>query len=252
MPFVSRRSLFVLGTFAFAGAAVLAGAVWSGLYDVGADAPHTRPVHALLETVRDRSIAVRAADLSPPDLADEARIRHGAGNYDAMCADCHGVPGREPGDLQRGLYPAPPALADAAVDPRVAFWTIKHGIKASGMPAWGGHMGDDDIWNLVAFVATLPALDGERYAAAVAASGGHVHDGGRDDHHDPVAETPTAAPPVPTPDDAPAPPAPATTTHVHADGKKHVHAPEPAPPQPAPPQPESEPEPAHDSDDHHH
>jgi mono/diheme cytochrome c family protein len=152
MPYVTRKSLLVAATLGIVGTAITAGAIWSGVYNVAADDPHTRPVTALLATVRDRSIAARAASLTPPDLDDPARIRQGAGNYAAMCAGCHGTPGGETTELQRGLYPAQPDLTREAVEPRAAFWVIKHGIKASGMPAWGKSMEDAYIWNMAAFL----------------------------------------------------------------------------------------------------
>jgi hypothetical protein len=34
-------------------------AVYSGLYNVAADVPHTQPVYWLLETVRERSVVAR-------------------------------------------------------------------------------------------------------------------------------------------------------------------------------------------------
>jgi mono/diheme cytochrome c family protein len=51
-----------------------------------------------------------------------------------------------------GLYPAPPNLTITTVDAAHAFWVIKHGIKASGMPAWGKSMEDAYIWNMAAFL----------------------------------------------------------------------------------------------------
>jgi mono/diheme cytochrome c family protein len=263
MPFVTRRSLFVLALLGFAGAVAVAGAVWSGLYDVGADAAHSRPVFLALQTVRERSIAVRAADLVAPDLDDDVRIRHGAGNYAAMCVACHAAPGGGgDAELMRGLYPAPPDLTREAVDPRVAFWTIKHGIKGSGMPAWGKGMDDASMWNLVAFLQRLPRLDAAGYAALVAASGGHAHGTGEDgaathDHAAPAVSAAVAEPATPK-----------TTTHLHADGKAHVHAADPppraagtprtdtAPPEPAelPPGPEAgaEADDGHRDHDHEH
>ena len=65
-----------------------------GLYDVAADAPHTQPVFWLMTTVRERSIAVRAAGVTVPgDLADPKRLASGAGQYAAMCSSCHLAPG---------------------------------------------------------------------------------------------------------------------------------------------------------------
>ncbi|SEQ37768.1 Cytochrome C oxidase, cbb3-type, subunit III [Azotobacter beijerinckii] len=201
-------------------AAIGAGVVYSGLIEVGADVPHSAPVHAVLETLRERSIAVRAEDIQVPSLGDEALIRAGAGNYDAMCVGCHLAPGLGETELSRGLYPAPPNLSrvGSGGNPAGAFWVIKHGIKSSAMPAWGRSMADQHIWELVAFVERLPSLDAEAYRSLVASSSGHRHGGGESlsqghggSHHE---------------DSAPAAgqgEAPASKTHIHADGKRHVH-----------------------------
>lgn len=182
-------SLVVLAaTGVIAGAAVL----YAGAINIAADEPHHPLTYRLLEFARERSIAVRASELKPPgDLADPERVRRGSGNYDAMCVGCHLSPGVEDSEIRKGLYPTPPRLADkpaAALDPQFAqarqFWIIKHGIKASGMPAWSkGGMEDEAIWDLVALVQKLPGLTAADYRALVATSEGHSH-GGLDGHHD--------------------------------------------------------------------
>ncbi|HEY1141414.1 MAG TPA: cytochrome c, partial [Lysobacter sp.] len=121
--------------------------------------------------------------LKVPDLQDPARIAHGAGNYDAMSTGCHLKPGAEPTELSKGLYPAPPNLSQQTVAAAEAFWAIKHGVKASGMPAWGKSMDDAYIWNMVAFLQQLPKLDAVQYQALVARSGGHSHGGGESGGH---------------------------------------------------------------------
>ena len=68
-------------------------------------------------------------------------------------------------------------------NPAHHFWVIKHGIKASGMPAWGKSMNDEYIWNMVAFLQGLPKLNAEQYRAMVASSGGHSHGGGETEPH---------------------------------------------------------------------
>lgn len=183
-------------------AALGALAIGAGLYNVAADEAHSPLVYRILETARERSIAVRARGIEAPDLEDPARARRGAGNYDAMCAGCHLAPGKTGSEISAGLYPAPPDLTKAtdAVDPAAAFWVIKHGIKASGMPAWGKRMEDAYIWDMVAFLRKLPTLSAEQYAAEIAASGGHSHGGGEGKDE--------------ATDDA---------MHTHADGKQHVH-----------------------------
>jgi mono/diheme cytochrome c family protein len=160
-------------------AAAISGTIYFGLVEPGADKPHADWVHGLIEVSRDRAIAVRAEGLDVPVLGLEAQVLNGAGNYAAMCTGCHLAPGMAPTELSRGLYPAAPALAElGAPDPARAFWVIKHGVKASGMPAWGGSMPDEYIWNMVAFLQAMPNMDADRYRALVAASGGHSHGGG--------------------------------------------------------------------------
>jgi hypothetical protein len=73
----------VLTTLVAIGAAVF---IYLGVYDVAADQPHTRPVFALLETPRDRSITVRARGIKPPpDLDAPERVRIGA-DFTVRCA----------------------------------------------------------------------------------------------------------------------------------------------------------------------
>ncbi len=165
-------------------AAVLAGA-YSGLVNVGADDPHFPAVHAFLTMARDRSIEVRSRDIEVPKLDDPAIIRAGAGNYNSMCIGCHLAPGVAQTELSQSLYPAPPNLAKVGIDgsPSAAFWVIKHGIKASGMPAWGKSMEDEYIWGMVAFLNQLPKMDATQYQALVASSSGHQHGGGETQMH---------------------------------------------------------------------
>jgi mono/diheme cytochrome c family protein len=155
----------------------------SGLYNFAADDPHYRPVYDAIEYLRKRSVSVRAAGISVPPLDDHGRLPKGAGNYQAMCAQCHLSPGAPATEISRGLYPAPPNLAKEQVGAAEAFWTIKHGIKASGMPAWGRSMTDEDIWSLVALIRKLPTMDVKTYRELVENSDGHSHSG-----------VPTAAP----------------------------------------------------------
>lgn len=141
----------VIGVIAFA---------WSGLYPVAASSDHNAPVGWLLETTRRRSVAVRASDLVvPQDIDSPERIAAGTGHYKDMCAGCHGAPGTEP---SQAFNPAPPALYRHRLDPREAFWTIKHGLKMTAMPSHLDHS-DTDNWDTVAFVLALSEMSADQY-----------------------------------------------------------------------------------------
>jgi len=147
----------------------------SGVYDVAADRPHTAIVHAVLNTLRSRSIEAHARDIEVPPLGDPERISEGAEHYTAMCTGCHMAPGVRETEIRQGLLPKPPDLSQHKTDAAQAFWVIKHGIKATAMPAWGKTHDDEEIWNLVAFIQQLPTMSPEQYRAATK-SGADEHD----------------------------------------------------------------------------
>lgn len=171
-PFDLRRHLpsvaFVLVAAVLIGG--VAGAViHAGVYNIGADAPHTKPVYWMIETLRDRSIAVRARGVvAPSNLADPTRIATGAGLYAEMCSGCHLAPGMEKTEISQGLYPQAPELSRKLDHSAVEeFWMIKHGVKMTAMPAWGRTHSDELIWDMVAFVRTLPNLSPAQYETTV-------------------------------------------------------------------------------------
>ena len=152
--------------------------VQSGVYDVAADTPHFGPVTRLIDAVRTRSVEVRAEDVvRPADFNDRKRVASGAGLYNEMCSGCHLAPGMEPSEISRGLNPRAPALTrSTSLTPEQEFWVIKHGIKMSGMAAWGATHDDTLIWNMVAFIDKLPSLSAADYQAATKDSGeAHEH-----------------------------------------------------------------------------
>lgn len=172
------RTTALVAAVLLAEVAVLGVVAWSGAFEPAADEPHGKMTHGFLEFVRERSVVVRSNKIELPNLDDPELVRAGAGNYDAMCAGCHLAPGVADSELQRGLNPTPPNLSEGEVlAAERAFWTIKHGVKMTGMPAWGESMDDAAIWGMTAFVRQLPTLTAEQYVALVASSGGHDHGG---------------------------------------------------------------------------
>jgi mono/diheme cytochrome c family protein len=150
----------ILAVLASAGAVFIG----SGVYNIGADDHHTKVVLALIEQLRDRSIELRARTIDVPQLEGPKRIAAGAEHYAALCVGCHLAPGVTKSDIRPGLYPHPPSLAqEDPRDARRAFWTIKHGIKMSAMPAWGKSLDDAEIWDIVSFVRKMSAMSPETY-----------------------------------------------------------------------------------------
>jgi mono/diheme cytochrome c family protein len=143
--------------------------VYEGACNVAADDPHFPVVRRLIDVIRDRSIAVRSeAIVLPADLGDPKRVAMGAGLYSEMCSGCHLAPGKERTEISQGLYPRAPQLSRGTdLSPQEQFWIIKHGIKMTGMAAWGVTHSDTLIWDMVAFLRKLPSFSEHDYREAV-------------------------------------------------------------------------------------
>lgn len=153
-----------------AAAVIVAGSiVYGGLVNVAGDEHHSRTVYRLLETVREESISVRSRRIAVPALDSPHMIASGAADYNDMCSGCHLRPGTADTEIRAALYPQPPDLTRVRrADPAQTFWIIKHGIKMSGMPAWGKTHDDARIWAMVAFLQYLPRVTPEQYEILVA------------------------------------------------------------------------------------
>jgi mono/diheme cytochrome c family protein len=162
-----RWGLLAGALFVLVGAVAMG--IYAGLYNIAADVPHTPPVYWLFETLRDRAVAARARDVAVPnDLNDPNRISRGAGQYADMCTGCHLAPGMKRTEISRGLYPRAPELRRKTdLTAAEQFWIVKHGVKMTGMPAWGVTHEDELLWDVVAFVRKLPELTPEQYQALV-------------------------------------------------------------------------------------
>jgi mono/diheme cytochrome c family protein len=162
-------------------------AAYSGLYNFAADDAHWGITTRIIENARERSIASRSDGMAAPANLQEAKmIASGAGEYAEMCTGCHLAPGMHDTEMRAGLYPKPPNLTDHGAHRPAAqqFWIIKHGLKMTGMPAWGLTHDDERIWSMVAFLQKLPELTPEGYRELVeSGEGGHHHDEAGDGDH---------------------------------------------------------------------
>ena len=155
---------------------------WTGWYHIGATVPHWDLTSGFIEMVRDRSIVSQSGDIRMPDL-DKAEVRSRAlPHYQEMCRYCHGAPGYGPKEFASGLYPLPPEMTDGQLQEEwnsaQIYWIIKHGIKMTGMPAFGPTHTDRELWGLVALTEQMPRMTPDQYEQALEQiSSGHGHQG---------------------------------------------------------------------------
>lgn len=161
-----RVLVSVIGVAVAAAIAGLA-VVYAGIYNVAASYPHSAFTNWLLHTAMKQSVRRHARAVAPPPAELPALADKGARIFGEMCVSCHGAPGVEPAAVGTGLTPPAADLTQAAPEwsAQEIFWIVKHGVRFTGMPAWGASHGDDELWALTAFVKTLPSLSPEAYQA---------------------------------------------------------------------------------------
>jgi mono/diheme cytochrome c family protein len=174
MKFLSGFVAAIL--LAFIGGVAL---IYSGAYNVAADREHIRIAKWILGTAMTNSVKAHADAAMPPAGFDaNEHVREGFRLFDEMCVQCHGAPGKQPGEVGQGLRPEPPELSEVVRrwSPAQLFWIVKHGIIATGMPAFGSTHTERELWDLVAFVRKLPGMSpGEYKAFAQGAGAPHEH-----------------------------------------------------------------------------
>lgn len=167
--------------------------VYSGAYNVSATDAHADVIRWSFNTAMRHSVAGRSGEIALPDQFTEAEFTEGAGHYAESCVHCHGAPGVEPADWAKGMRPEPPELAEAAKNwsAEEIHWIVEHGIKMTGMPAFGQHHDEQELLAITAFVTELPGLTSEGYADATSRAGhqGHGAEGEPPAAPDPKSET---------------------------------------------------------------
>lgn len=163
--------------------------VYSGLYNVAADDEIWSVTEWVLVTTRENSVEARVDEVEdPPNLDDRELLATGAEHYDAMCAQCHAAPGTEAAELAEGLHPPPPDLVEEGPEesPKELFWFTKHGIKMTGMPAWGVTHEDRTLWGIVGLMKRFDEMSEQEYQTLIeeAAATDHHHGGGGHAHGD--------------------------------------------------------------------
>lgn len=135
----------------------------SGLIPANADAKPGWLETWMAHTSLNATLRRDAPKEQNPVALTEQNLMNGVHLFAQNCAVCHGsakgADARSP--IAKGLYPKPPQLATEGVedDPEAdSFWKIKHGIRLTGMPAFGSSLSDREIWTLALFLKHMDKL----------------------------------------------------------------------------------------------
>jgi mono/diheme cytochrome c family protein len=122
------------------------------------DPPHMES-HLLMSAV-DASMERHAPRVTNPLTPTDQNLEDGMKLYTMNCALCHGGLDRKPSPLVSSFYPPPPNfISDPPDDPEWhIFYTIRTGVRYTGMPAWDKALTDQDMWKITMLLSHLDKL----------------------------------------------------------------------------------------------
>jgi len=120
--------------------------------------PHLE-THFLMGSV-DASMERHAPRVTNPLTPTDQNLEDGMKLYTMNCALCHGGLDRKPSPLATSFYPPPPNfISDPPDDPEWhIFYTIRTGVRYTGMPAWDKTLSQPDMWKITMLLSHLDKL----------------------------------------------------------------------------------------------
>ena len=153
---------FIWGVFLtiFVGICVVLFVALTGRVSMRADVPPTQIETEIAGRAMDASVERNAPKAANPLKADDATLLAGATIYRGHCAACHGDPAHPESPLSKTLNPpAPQFMSDSADMPEDEnFYIAQHGIRWTAMPGWKNALTDQQIWQVVTFLAHMDSL----------------------------------------------------------------------------------------------
>jgi thiosulfate dehydrogenase len=144
----------------------------AGMINIVADQTPSKLERRMAGTALDASVEKRSASLKNPLEPTDAVLTEGMHIYLQNCAGCHGSPKETDSKFGSSFNPHAPQFMKRAPDmpDNQNFYIAKHGVRLTGMPAWGKLYSDDQLWQVTTFLSHMeklpPAVDQEWRASA--------------------------------------------------------------------------------------
>jgi mono/diheme cytochrome c family protein len=131
-----------------------------GLFPTNANVEPGRLESRIADSAVDASMERHAPRVTNPLTPTDQNLEDGMKIYTMNCALCHGTLDKKPAPLTHNFYPpAPNLVSDPPDDPEWhIFFTIRTGVRYSGMPAWDGVLGEQDMWKATMFLSHIDKL----------------------------------------------------------------------------------------------
>lgn len=124
---------------------------------------------AVARRLRAMAVPGEYAGLANPVLRTDESVGNGMAHFADHCAVCHANDGSGNIEMGQSMFPPAPDMRAAAtqeLSDGELFYIIEHGIRFTGMPAWGTGTieGEESSWHLVNFIRHLPNITPEEIA----------------------------------------------------------------------------------------
>jgi mono/diheme cytochrome c family protein len=130
-----------------------------GMADTRGDVDPSKWESSIMKSAVRAAVKRNAANLSAPSAATEDSIIAGGKLYVLGCMGCHGEPGKPYAEDHANYPPVPqlPHVGTQYSEPEI-YWIVKHGIRMTGMSAYGPFYKEDQLWSLAAFIHRINNL----------------------------------------------------------------------------------------------
>ena len=139
---------------------IVLGVATLGLFPTPANVEPSSLERRLAMGAVDASMDRHAPRVNNPLMPTDQNIIDGMKLYTMNCALCHGTLDHKPSPLASSFYPPPPNLiSDPPDDPEWhIFYTIRTGVRYTGMPAWDKTLQEPDMWKITMFLSHMDKL----------------------------------------------------------------------------------------------
>lgn len=140
-----------------------------GLTEIRSDLKPSRWESMIMGSAVRASVRRSAAGIANSATSNHETLVAGGKLYVAGCAGCHGELGK-PFREEHDHFPQVPQLPHLGTqysEPEV-YWVVKHGIRMTGMSAYGPFYSEQQLWSLSAFVHQINNLPPDVRAAVLA------------------------------------------------------------------------------------
>ncbi|MDR3613547.1 MAG: cytochrome c [Candidatus Obscuribacterales bacterium] len=162
---MSKRLLLAICAVCPATIALIVGGAYltvvTGVINPGADEPIPPLEKWAAKTSLRAYLKSHTPKVTNPVTVTDDNLHDGIDLYVQNCAACHGFADGAKTKIAQGMYKQPNCFGKedwSKEDDGLIYWFINHGVRLTGMPAFGKTLTEDEQWRVVLLIKNMPNL----------------------------------------------------------------------------------------------